>query len=523
MNVTSRNYLACAAIFLVSLIPILSTPILPLIDFYNHMARYFVLSRLDQSAFLAANYTANWSLLPNIGMDVIGTALFYVLPPSVAPHAVAVAIAATLYFGVLSFNARLGGKPSILVALLLAPLLYSFIFIWGFANFLFGLGLTFWAASWWLAMRQRPAIAIPVACVLAVLIFLAHGLTFALYGLLLGAIELGFMLTSGDFSVRRIVGTTAALAVQAVAPVILFAKATTSKAEGGFTNAEESINQLMSAGTLTDRLHDLLIYRLQTIVRVSEGPAFWFDLATFVVVCAAVGWLLVRKRIKVPRIIWPALAIAVLLIVATPPTVFGVGYVGDRMPLFGALVFLGALQVDWKRTPADLACLGVLVALVVVRLVAIGVEWRSYDAHFREFEAAASSIPPHQVVKGLEVALDRRLSETPRCEMYGPLLVLRHDQATPLFANATQQPIKLAGQLKQAVDAAPKPTGRDAAEAPAFVSEVIERGQAKGGFDYILICGTAKPARALPAGASVVAQSTNFTVVKLGAPSVGAP
>lgn len=518
MNVTSRNYLACVGIFLVALIPILSTPILPLIDFYNHMARYFVLSQLDRSAFLAANYASNWSLLPNIGMDVIGTALFYVLPPSIAPHAVAIAIAATLYFGVLSFNARLGGKPSILVALLLAPLLYSFIFIWGFANFLFGLGLTFWAASWWIAMRDRPRIAIPVACLLAVLIFLAHGLTFALYGLFLGAIELGFMLTNNDFSFRRIVKSTASLAVQAVLPVILFANATTSKAEGGFTNAEESIDQLIGAGKLADRLHDLLIYRLQTIVRVSEGPTFWFDLVSFLIVCAAIGWLVLRKRVRVPMLIWPALAIAAVLIIVTPPTVFGVGYVGDRMPLFGALIFLGALQVDWKRTPQDMACLGILVALVAVRLAVIGVEWRGYDARFQEFEAAAASIPPQQIVKGLEVALDRRLSETPRCEMYGPLLVLRHDQASPLFANATQQPIKLAGRLKQAVDAAPKPAGRQPIEAADYVSDFLDHGQTKGGFDYVLICGAAKPERPVPSGASIVAQSPNFTVVKFGAP-----
>ena len=48
----------------------------------------------------------------------------------------------------------------------MVPLLYSYIFIWGFANFLLGLGLTFWAAGWW----RRLLIGLPVAYLLAMVI-----------------------------------------------------------------------------------------------------------------------------------------------------------------------------------------------------------------------------------------------------------------------------------------------------------------------------------------------------------------
>ena len=38
--------------------------ILPLIDFYNHLARYFVLANLTDTPFLQQNYASNWSMPP---------------------------------------------------------------------------------------------------------------------------------------------------------------------------------------------------------------------------------------------------------------------------------------------------------------------------------------------------------------------------------------------------------------------------------------------------------------------------
>ena len=96
-----------------------------------------------------------------------------------------------LYSGVLYFNRVLTGQRSLLVAVLLLPLLYSYIFNFGFANFLLGLGFAFWAAGWWISHRDRPWLAVPVACLFAVAIFFTHGLAFGLYGILVASLEVG--------------------------------------------------------------------------------------------------------------------------------------------------------------------------------------------------------------------------------------------------------------------------------------------------------------------------------------------
>ena len=90
-------------------------------------------------------------------------------------------------------QSRLTGQRSLLIAVLLLPLLYSYIFNFGFANFLLGLGFAFWAAGWWLSHRDRPRLAVPVSCLFAVAIFFTHGLAFGLYGILVASLEVGFL------------------------------------------------------------------------------------------------------------------------------------------------------------------------------------------------------------------------------------------------------------------------------------------------------------------------------------------
>src|SRR6185369_11860212 len=119
-----------------------------------------------------------------------------ILPPLLAAKVIAIFILAVLYSGVLYFHRALTGHASLLVAVLLLPLLYSYIFNWGFANFLLGLGLTFWGAGWWLSKRHNPRLAVPVACLWSILIYFSHGATFALYGILLASLGIGFYVTS---------------------------------------------------------------------------------------------------------------------------------------------------------------------------------------------------------------------------------------------------------------------------------------------------------------------------------------
>ena len=68
MASAARNHaLIAGGLFFLALVPLLATPVLPLIDFYNHLARFYVLAHVGSDPLLAANYRAHWSLVPISG------------------------------------------------------------------------------------------------------------------------------------------------------------------------------------------------------------------------------------------------------------------------------------------------------------------------------------------------------------------------------------------------------------------------------------------------------------------------
>src|SRR5258705_12076567 len=103
-------------VFCVAILPVLSAPVLPTIDFYDHLDRYFVLSHVSKDGFLSENYRSKWSLLPNIGLDVLGTALMSWVKPVVGAKIISIFIFLVQYSGILVFNRAVTGRFSVLVA-----------------------------------------------------------------------------------------------------------------------------------------------------------------------------------------------------------------------------------------------------------------------------------------------------------------------------------------------------------------------------------------------------------------------
>lgn len=498
------------AIFLASLFPLLCSPIVPTVDFYDHVARYYVLSHLDDS-FISANYAPRWAILPNIGMDIIGFSLARLIPFSFLAHVIVVIIFGVQYSGVLFLNRQLTGRTSLLAALLAAALLYSFIFTWGFANFLLGLGLALWGAGWWVATRHRLALAAPVACVIALVIFLTHAFAFGLYGLLLGGLEIGFFLSRKPYDPLRLMRRLAAMASQAVAPAILFRLSATAKAMEGVTSADESVKRLRDAGKLADRVQDLLIHRFMTVARVSEGPVPALDILTNGILLSVIAYLLLRRRIGFSAPVWPALAIGALAFAVMPPALFGVGYVADRIPLFVTLVAVAALAPRLDRTRDGFVALGVVAAVVFLKVAAIGVGWARYGADFTAYQVVRAAIPAHSIVAYSNFANIDRLSDNMRCEMYGPQLVAA-GHATPLFVIPTAQPLELIGPLGAAMRVRPSNGTR-----PPSLERSRDRLLAltgPAGFEYVVVCDHSRVTLPPQEGRVLVSQAGRFALYR---------
>ncbi|QYE33194.1 hypothetical protein KZX46_03540 (plasmid) [Polymorphobacter sp. PAMC 29334] len=515
MALKSQPQLAFSiAIFFVAIIPLIVTPLFPFIDLYNHLARYYVLGHLETDGVLRANYTANWALLPNIGLDVIGTVMMRFVPKSISAQLIVILLFAVQYCGVLAFNRALTGRTSLLVALLIVPLLYSYILNWGFASFLFGLGLVFLAAAWWVARRHRLVVALPIACLLAVAIFFVHGLTFAIYGLLVASLEIGRVWQAPGRRLNNLIRALLPVVIQALVPTALFLSAPTSETPGGVSNAGASIARLAQQGTLGTRLWELFDYRILTIVRVAEGPWLWLDLLTFVALVLIIATLVVRKRVAIIPVAWPAIGVAASLVVLVPPAMFGVGYVADRMPLFLALLAVGSISVQAFCLDVRRATWAV-GSIVLLRLCAITIGWQEYAADYADFQRISLLIPRGSLVHDLIVGDSRRGSSEPRCAMYRPLLIRDYGQVGALFSDEYKQPLALKGQVRAAVRALSAGVSDGTHRGHIDNDPVSDTGRA--GFDFVLMCGAQPRLRPLPSRVTVVARTERFMLLDVRA------
>lgn len=497
--------LVMAGLFIVAMLPLAVTPVLPLIDHYNHLVRFYVLAHLDSSPLLQQYYRAKWSITPDIGLDVLAIPLLRVAPPLAAAHLIILGILALLYSGALYFNRALTGQRSLLVAVLLLPLLYSYILNWGFINFLLGLGIVFWSGGWWLTHRRDPRIGVPVACLLALATFLSHGVAFAMYGILLVFLEIGIFLESQERDVRALARALGWVAIQAVVPVLLFI--------WWRLNAVPLSIPGFSGGPLPPPPHNGL-YRLKGILRVEEGPAYWFDIATFFGQTFFAFFLLASGRIGIARKAWPLIAISILLAAAVPSEMFGVFYISDRVPLFAAFCLLGALcltRAQWTRW-TRFAC-AALVAIAFARIGAIAADWSGYAQDYREFQSVAEKIPPGSMTLGVMIGSGHHETSVHRCEMYAPLLVTNYGQIGPTFDDQNQHPMVLAGALKRANDSLAL-NARVTNEMTADFNPYISTAAASG-FDHLLVCNPGMLTHPFPVGMELVARTPRFALLRV--------
>lgn len=512
-NRLAQSRFLMAGLFAIALLPLLAAPVLPLIDYYNHLARFFVLAHVASNPLLQQAYEAHWSLMPDIGLDVIATPILRFVPPMLAGHLIAAGILAVLFSGVLYFNHILTGRRSYLVAVLLAPLLYSYVLNWGFANFLLGLGLAFWAAGWWLSKRHRPLLAVPVSCLWAVLIFLTHGIDFALYEILVASLEIGLFIAAPARHPRTLVRSLFLVAIQAVIPVVLFLVWEKSLNRDGSIASQAGISLRMLRDGLFFRPGHTGLHRLGAILRVEEGPAYWFDAITFVLQAAAVCFLIWRRRVTIARAAWPLIAAAILLVGLCPPIMFGVDYVADRMPLFAALVLLGALSSHpAKWTKGIRLAYGILIMAVIARIGVTAIDWHGYTRSDQEFRSVAGKIPPGSLTLGIPIGSGHHEFDVPRCEMFGPLLVTQYGQINPLFATQGQHPLLVTGRLKKAmadllIDA-PVPNEKTRDYNPYIIAAF------SAGFDDLLICNAQLLTQPFPRNLAVVARTPQFVLLR---------
>jgi hypothetical protein len=447
------------------------TPIIPTVDFYSHVLRYYALA--GQLDGLEAYYRPDWRVLPNLGLDLIGFGVASTMPPIFGAKVILALLITASYWGGLVAAKILTGRLSYAAIAIFGITTYSHIFSWGFANFLFGLSLAFFSYGVWIRLASSSVQQITVAAFFSITIMVVHALSFMIWGLVLACHELGVTLSEKG-SWKKLPYRWLRLLIVALPGFGYFIVSETSRSGSPVTSSIANLADYARSGQLAERLGQEVADRTHSFLRVSETNFPIFDLVFGTILWLGIGILVFRNTVRIDPRVWPAVALFATLVVVMPPNFFGVGHVDERMPLVLISLLAVGMTTSAESGRQVLIYFG---ALLVVKLGVIGLTYVHSADRYDRYLSMLDLLEP-----GLLITTELPPEQTDRegrkfCAPLAPIATLVRSVATPTFDNPGQQPMQLAGRLKDANDVL-KGTLPSTSEPAAFAA----------GFDYLILC-----------------------------------
>lgn len=428
-----RWFAALAALILTLTVPFALVDVPPVLDYPNHLARYFVLAHPDD-VVLSRMYQPHWAILPNLGMDILGALVLRITDVHVGGR---ILLALSLLAPVLgtAIYHRVVFRRSFYWPLASGLIAYNGIFFLGFMNFLLSLGLALVGGAAWISLHRRQFLwsRIAVGALATVLIFFSHIFGIILFALLIGGNEIEHlwkMRSSGTISARQVVNAAAAILAALAPSFVLYFLSPFDKA----------------ATALGDWRGIPKLWRIFTPF-MTTSPELTLLSAVAVLAVLTLGR---RKMAFAPGmpLIFAALFIA---FIAAPSTIKSGTFIDVRFALMMGLLLFAGMQPSW--TPRAMAVTGsVVAALILVRSIYIGATWIDHRRDLADLRAAIAHVEPGSrvlVARGEPGYLtdvrppERALPGIYRLDGHvAALLVIERKAFWPLlFANPTQQPL----------------------------------------------------------------------------------
>lgn len=470
-------------------IPFFLVDVPPVLDYPNHLARYFVLAHPDDPV-LSQMYAPHWAILPNLGLDVLGMVLLKSIDVHVAGRLLlALSLFAPIAGAMLYSRAAFGRFTWWSLASGLAA--FNGIFIMGFMNLLLSLGLALGAAAGWIVLRRRYGLlmAATIGSVSVGLVFFCHIFGVVLFGLLVGSSELARLEAhwrAGILTASEVVRTGVAICIAMAPALVLYLMSPLSS--GGTFGTWGGLYKLW------DLLTPFMVY--------SKPLTLLTALAVF-----GIG-LFARRGMRFAPGIPLALVVLGLVFVATPSAIKDGTFVENRIALMMALVAFAGIDLRLPRR-AGMIVGSIVAALIGLRAGHVGTVWAAHSNDLTDLRAAIAHVGPGSrvvVARGHGIAVtddapeSRALPGIGWLDVHMPaLLVIERRAFWPLlFADASQQPLVVKPPFDRLAHPLSDPVHVSmlVKEPPATVVQVLARylPQWQSKFDHVLVVGATQPA-----------------------------
>ena len=460
-----RVWSAFALLMTLVTVPLFSTVLPPLFDYPNHLARLYLLME-GGNAF----YAVRWAPLPNLAQDLIVPPLAGLMPLELASKLFLVMVFGLITGGAIWLNRVTTGAWRFW-SLLTFLLLYNRIFLWGFVNYLFGIGVALGGVALWLALEPRRSwCRVLASSVVALLCYFSHIGALGFYALVIFAVEARPAIAELRTRQWAVLGRRiATLGMQFVLPAVLFLSYWQWTAIGRVSYAD-------------------FWRKADLVFSVFDNYERLFDVACFALFLCLLGWLVWTRRLALaPRLGW-AICIVFTSYLLMPSQMYGGSGVDHRLPIAWFLLLIASSA---PRFPSRRFATAVAIAagsMLVIRLAVIERVWRQADEVYSADLIGIDALP-----RGIKLAVAIppdaiHLVSVP--EVHLPALAISRREAfvPTLFAYPGQQPIALQTSYATLADGAPPQLfwavliGGDTAEIKQLLPVLQE-------YDYVALTG----------------------------------
>jgi hypothetical protein len=462
------------------LAPLALVDVPPLLDYPNHLARAMVLAAGTSDPVLSRMYATRWTIVPNLGTDLVLPPLLQFLPVHLAGRIVIGITILLPVVGTIAYSRSLFGRytPWPLASGLVA---YNATLLLGFLNFAAAIGMALLVAAGWIGWRERhPVVVAVLAAFGTVALFFCHLMGPLFFFVLIAGYELEQLIPGG----RRPI-----VMVGAGRPSMSFlgriCKDVDDGAKPRHDGGAAGASFLSRAGIRRDpssvlrRVAALIpaaappfvLYLLSPLAPLADETAFssiadkavqlvfpfanyvlWLDVMTACAVAAYLLACLATRRCRSTPAGGLAVALTALLFLAVPFAFKGTYFFDTRFVIMLGFLLFGALLPCGLPRLAAVA----FTMLFAVRMAVVLVVWWQYRGDLAALRTVIANVRPDDRVFIAAVSpdeapfywqngpLSRRLSVGLRLDSHLPALLLIERRAywPFMFDNPSQQPVE---------------------------------------------------------------------------------
>jgi hypothetical protein len=399
-------------------VPVFSTVLPPLVDYPNHLARMHLIAEGGNQF-----YAVRWAPLPNLAEDLVVPVLAHLMPLDIAGKLFLVVTFALIAGGTLWLNRVVSGAWR-WWGLLGFLLLYDRVLLWGFLNYLFGLGVAICGVALWLRLDNRPAARTIAATAIALACFFSHIAALGIYGLAILGMEMPpalNLLRARRY--RDLARQSALVAAPFMMPAILFLFCQPASSDGSvsFTPIWRKADLLFSVFDNYSRPFDVVCFAL------------------FVVLLAALAW---RRRLNVAPRLGAALVTLFVAYLLLPSQMASGSGVDHRLPIAIFLLLVGASAPTLPRRAAMMIGFAIAV-LFVARMAMIERVWLAADRLYAADLATIDTLPEGARLAVAYPSSAVNVGGIPQVHVAALAAARREAFVPTIFAFPAQQPLML--------------------------------------------------------------------------------